>query len=164
MKQKLFTGSIQHYTLNSQLILVGFYFFRPYFIFRELVFPWHFLHTFYFLHKSQYFFTFLAANFLARLKNLVHIIRISLSTVFQVTNKPSTSTIYRSFNLRQTKSRFLIIVERSRYRSISLRSNIIYGLLVANILYKDQILYLIAVPILGETRIGNFGHFLRSHF
>ena len=46
-------GSIWNCTLKSQLLLGIF---KPNFIFIELVFPWYFLHTFYFLQKFQYLF------------------------------------------------------------------------------------------------------------
>ena len=83
----LLTSSIRYCTLNSQLLLVNFYFFYPNFRLRQIIFPWYFLPTFNFLHKLQYFLEpFQQPTYLAHLKKSAQMLSSSLFTVLHVTN------------------------------------------------------------------------------
>ena len=102
------TGSIGHFTLNSQLLLVNFYFiFSQFQINRarfSLVFPT------YIQFCTQIVVIFLEPfqqpNFLADLEESAHILSSVLPTVFQVINNIPTSNIDKSFNLHQKSLNF----------------------------------------------------------
>ena len=61
-----------------------------------------------FLHKLEYFIflAFSEANFLSELEKSAHIFSSGLSTVLQITNNLSTSTINERFNIFRTKYQF----------------------------------------------------------
>ena len=103
------TGTRGHCTLKSQLILVKFYFSLLNFRLRELVLPWYFLHTFYFVHKQQCFIfrDFSEDNLFSSPRKLAHMLISILSKVLQVNNKRSKSTINENFNLCRKKCLFL---------------------------------------------------------
>ena len=136
------TDSRQHFTIKSHLILVDFnlvfYLFqikrdRFYLIFPTYIqFCTHIL-VLYFLEPFQ------KPTFLADLKNSAHMLISSLSTVFQVNTNKLTSKIDEGFHLCQKSLDFWIITEQSSYRLISLSSNRIYDIFIADRSYKDLI-------------------------
>ena len=104
------TGSRRHFTLKSKLLQVNFYFVLAKFHIMKalfsLVFPTYVPFCTH-LVVPYCFKPFQKPTFFALLEKSDHMISSSLSTVLQVTNNQLISTIYESFNLRQTKSRFL---------------------------------------------------------
>ena len=98
------TGSRRHFTLKSQLILVHMYFALAQYQIKIDCFSFMFPTYVLFCRKIvvPFFKPFHRPNVLTHLEKSSHILNNSLSTVFQVTNNQSTSTIDRSFNLYQT--------------------------------------------------------------
>ena len=104
------TGYIRHCTLNSYFLVVNFYFVWSNFHIKWARCSWVF--PTYIQSCTQIllnlFRAFSAAIFFRSAQKSVHMLNTSLSTVFQVTNNRSTSTIDEIFNFCRTKSLFSI--------------------------------------------------------
>ena len=94
--------------LKSQFLLVNFYFVLARFQIKRALFSLVFPTYIKFCTQIVVLFLepFQKPTFLSRLEKLAHIISSSLSTVFQVINNISTSTIEESFNIHQKKYQF----------------------------------------------------------
>ena len=105
---KYWTCPRRHFTLKSNFLLVNFYFVLAQFQIKIDFFPWYFLHTYFFVHKLQYFFLkpFQQTTFLDYLEKSAHVLIRSLSTVFQVANNRLTSTMNNRFNICRKKYLF----------------------------------------------------------
>ena len=96
-------------------------------------FFWYFLHTFYFLHKSWYFFCLFSSQFFWIVSkswptwSAEAYPPFSKSPTIDRPQQATKASIYAKQNLN-----FCIVIEWSIYRLIGICSNIIYGLFIVN--------------------------------
>ena len=101
-------GSRRHCILKSQFLSVDFYFVLAQFHIKKARFSLVFSTYVQFSTKIVVIFLpFHQITFFPQLKKSAHMLRSRLSTVFQVVNNRSTSTIDETFNLLRTKYHFL---------------------------------------------------------